>query len=519
MSNDIRRFDDGNQFRPNEGIDSDLQKEIDDALGGMSIEDLMAQEQPAGQPAAQSSMEQGSIQKGTVASVQGDEILVEFGSKAQGILTADQFGDEDPLPQEGDTVEVTIERYDSREALYILSRKGAVLAATWDTLQPGKNVEGRVTGHNKGGLELTLNGINAFMPVSQIERFGGVEDMAQYVGQKLPCQVVEVDRGKDKVVVSRRKLLDQQAEVQREQMFETLQEGQTVTGTVRNIMPYGAFVDIGGADGLLHVREMAHSRVEKPEDFVSIGQEVTVVVVKIDRENKKIGLSLKQATPDPWQSVGARFPVGDQVTGRVTKLMDFGAFIELEEGVEALVPISELRYGKRVGHPKEVVSEGDVVKGVVLRVEPERKRMSVSLKQTGDDPWMGASARWPVDSVVEGTVTRTADFGAFVELAAGVEGLIHISELSEQRVRTVGDVVRPGDTVKAKILEVDEERQRISMSIKKLTDQSETYEMPSQEELAEALGKSESKKDRPRKGGLDVGGPLIPPDLLGKLKD
>ena len=302
MNDEITPINNDNIFRPADDGDTDaeLQKELDAALGDSSLMELM--DTPVERPARRSGGQSGSnIQAGAVLAIQDDTILVELGPKAQGILPVKQFQDE-PVPAEGDIVEFTVEGYNDAEGLWMLSRQGAILAATWETIEVGKEVEGRVTGHNKGGIELNVNGIDAFMPVSQIERFGGVEDMSQYVGQKLQCRIVEIDSSRDSLTVSRRALLDAQAEKNKEELFETLQEGAVVMGVVRNIMPYGAFVDIGGADGLLHVKDMSHARVEKPEDVVSIGQELKLSVLKIDREEKKIALGLKQAMPDPWDS-------------------------------------------------------------------------------------------------------------------------------------------------------------------------------------------------------------------------
>ncbi len=510
MSDDIKKIGGTEQFRPENELSKDLQQEIDDALGDISIEDLLSESEPSSSNASEKPKAKG-IKSGTVIDIQPDAIFVDMGGKSQGILPPTQFSEEEEMPSIGDIVEVTIAGYDKRDGLLMLSRQGAVLAATWESLAVGQNVEGRVTGHNKGGLELSVNRIESFMPVSQIERFGGVEDMAPYVDQRMQCQVIEVNRGEKKVVVSRRKLLDEQAAEQAETLFEELQEGQTVTGTVRSIMPYGAFVDIGGADGLLHVKEMAHKRVEDPNEIVSIGLEVTVVISSIDKESKKIGLSLVKAMPDPWDAAEVRFPVGQIVTGRVTKLMDFGAFMEVEEGLEGLIPIGEMTFGKRIGHPKEVIKEGEVVKAKILSVDVERKRMSLSLKQTVDDPWTGASMRWPVDSTIEGIVTRLAEFGAFVELSPGIEGLIHISQLSDKHVRLPGDVVREGDTVTAKVLEVDEDRRRISLSIKAMSeDDGGNWTMEDIEP------QPERKRKKPLKGGLESGGLNISMDMFNK---
>jgi len=265
-------------------------------------------------------------------------------------------------------------------------------------------------------------------------------------------------------------------------------------------MPYGAFVDIGGVDGLLHVRDMGHGRVEKPEDVVSIGQQLELKILKIDPAEKKISLGLKQAMPDPWDDAPTNWPVDSIVTGRVTKLMDFGAFVALTEGVEGLIPISEFSFDRRISHPKEMLNENDVVKVRVISVETDRRRIGLSLKRLGDDPWQGASVRWPADSACEGVVTRLTDFGAFVELAPGVEGLVHISELAEQRVHNVTEIVTEGQTVQAKVLDVDEDRRRISLSIKQIAAMPD-YTGPESADPEPPAPKRPRKK--PLRGGLD----------------
>jgi small subunit ribosomal protein S1 len=341
------------------------------------------------------------------------------------------------------------------------------------------------------------------MPISQIELYR-VEDLAPYVNQRLRCTVIEVNEGERKIVLSRRNLLELEAAEKREQTWATLAEGKVMVGRVKTIMPYGAFVDIGGVDGLLHVRDMAHGRVEDPRAVVTEGQQIEVMVLKVDREERRISLGLKQTLADPWKEVEAKWPADTVVSGMVTRLADFGAFLELEEGVEGLIPIGEMTFERRIKHPSEIVKEGDIVKVRVLSVDPARKRISLSLKRIGDDPWMGASARWPAGSIVTGIVKRVTDFGAFVELTAGVEGLVHISELSDEHVRAASDVIQEGQSVQAKVLDVEEDRRRISLSIKQAvaspdyTGPARTDERPTAEQTT-----TPKKRKTPLKGGLD----------------
>lgn len=483
-------------------LDAELQSELDAALGDMSLEDLLDQEaqEAKDKDAAEGKPAKGAgVRRGVVIDIQGDDIFVDLGGKSQGLLPAIQYEDE-PLPAVGDAVEVTVEGYDAREGMLRLSRKGAVTAAAWEDLEEGALVEGRVTGINKGGLELDLHGVRAFMPISQIELFR-VEELDGYLNQRLRCRVQDIDRSSQNVIVSRRAFLEYEREVKGEELWNSLEVGQVVPGVVRSIMPYGAFVDIGGVDGLLHIGDMSHSRLNDPREMVNEGDKVDVKILKIDRDERKLSLGLKQTKPDPWQTALNTHREGDIVVGRITRLADFGAFFEIVPGVEGLIPISEMSYGKRINHPREVVAEGDSVKAKIIRIEGDRKRISLSLKQMENDPWMGASVRWPENSIVEGRVTRVVDFGAFVELTAGVEGLVHVSELSNEFIRRSGDAVSVGDLVSAKVLNVDEATRRISLSIKQAQEVEATQmpEMPV-ERPAES---PEPKRKRPRKGGLE----------------
>jgi len=495
MSGSSGFSDDRDAAGRDSGLDAALQRELEEALGDLGADSFF----DADKPSATAAPAPTGVRRGTVIDIHKDDIFVDMGGKSQGVLPATQFEDQ-PLPKIGDVVEVTIAGYDKADGLLLLSRQGAVTAAMWQTLEEGQIVEGRVTGHNKGGLELDVNGIRAFMPISHVELFR-VEDLTPYVNRRLKCQVIDVDEAERSITVSQRAVLELEAQEAREKAFASLVEGKIVTGTVKTIMPYGAFVDIGGVDGLLHVRDMSHSRVEKPEDIVKQGQKLEVKILKVDRETRRISLGLKQVMPDPWADAQAKWPIESIATGRISKLMDFGAFVELEPGVEGLIPISEMTYERRIHHPSDIVKEGDVVRVRVMTMDLERKLISLSLKRVGDDPWMGASARWPANTVVEGTVKRLADFGAFVELTPGVEGLVHISEISDERIRSAGDVLREGQTVKAKVLSVDEDARRISLSIRQLVTMPD-YTGPETTASAEPA-KPRPKRKKPLKGGLD----------------
>ncbi len=508
----IRKTDRENIHRAG-GLDPGLQAEIDDALGEMSIDQLLEKEEAVERPPvtvtpgprrpgrARDDME---TRLGRVIAIQRDDIFVDFGGgREQGVLPVKQFSEEEGLPEIGQAIEVRVAGFDQAEGLLLLSRKGSVLAADWDSLEKGQVVEARVTGSNTGGLEVKIGGGRGFMPISMIEMHR-IEDLSPYVNRTLTCEIVEIDHSRGgNVVVSRRAVLEKQAEEIREQMLASMAEGKVVKGVVRSIMPYGAFVDIGGIDGLLHVGDMAWRRVADPHEIVKEGQEVEVKILKMDKESRRISLGLKQVLPDPWEGAAVRWPADSVVTGRVTRLADFGAFVELSEGVEGLVPMGEMCFERRVKTAGEVVKEGDVINVRVLSVDPDKKRISLSIKRVGEDPWTGASVRWPVGSVVTGVVKHIEAFGAFVELTGGVEGLVHISELGEGRVRTVADAVKEGQTVQAKVLGVDEERKRISLSIKQLASVAEYTGAAVGAEEAPAADKPAKKRKKPLKGGLD----------------
>src|SRR6185312_9401741 len=354
---------------------------------------------------------------------------------------------------------------------------------------------GTVTGMNKGGLELDVKGMRAFMPAGQVDLYFQ-KDISTFLGQRIPAEVMQFDRNAKNLVLSRRALLERQKEEARQKLMSEIAEGQTRRGIVRNVTDFGAFVDLGGVDGLLHVSEMSHRRGRHPSEFVKVGDLVDVKIIKLDKETGKLSLSLKSAMPDPWANIESRYPVGTSLTGRVTKIEPFGAFIEVEEGLEGLLPVSEISW-QRIRHPSDVVKVGDTIKLVVISLDPGHNRMSFSLKQAGPNPWATAKEKYPLDSVVTGNVTRLVDFGAFVELEPGLEGLVHISELGGHRVKTVGDVVKAGQEIKARVMEVDPNARRISLSIRRAT---ETAPAPATTAATPAPAPAKKKKRPELKG-------------------
>jgi small subunit ribosomal protein S1 len=487
-----KKSDDANKekFRPDT---SALDREVDSALGGMSLDDLYGAKEQDQQKAPAESYAKGT-RKGRIISVTPDDVMVDFGGKSQGIAPMEQFETE---PVVGQEMEFNVERYDPREGLLILSRKGATATnVSWETLEVGQVVEGTVTGMNKGGLEVDVKGMRAFMPAGQVDIYFN-PDLSVFLNQRVKAEVTQFDPQRRNIILSRRNILEREKEEAKTKLMEELAEGQIRRGTVRSVMDYGAFVDLGGVDGLLHVSEISFRRGHKPSEFVKVGDVIDVKILRIDRETGKLSLSLKQARGvDPWLDAATKYAVGTQITGRVTKVESFGAFIEVEEGVEGLLPVSEISW-QRIKHPADVVREGDTVRLVVISIDPGNRKISFSLKQAGPDPWKTANEKYATEMVVSGTITRTVDFGAFVELEPGLEGLVHISELADRPVRQTTDVVRPGQAVQVRILEIDAEGRRVSLSIKRAIGASTGAP------ATPASSPSPKKRKTPLRGGLD----------------
>jgi len=412
----------------------------------------------------------GNQIEGSVISVSADQVFVDIGYKIEGVLPRSAFRNNAEGVKPGEKVLVSIKGR-NEEGYYDLTRFNVAQPHDWTALEEAFKqktaVVGTVTGVVKGGLTVDV-GVRAFMPASR----SGTRDAAeleQLVGTEITCQITKLDVTDENVVVDRRVVLEEQARAAQEGKLAILQPGEVLEGTVRSLMPYGAFVDLGGFDGLLHVSDISWNRVSKPEDVLSAGQKVRVRVLKIDPDTKKISLGLKQLEPEPWETAPSKYQAGQRVTGTVTRLADFGAFVEIESGVEGLIHISEMSWGKKVRHPSDVVKEGDRVDAVILAIKPEEKRISLGLKQTLTDPWSDVTQRFPVGSQVEGPVTKMMNFGAFVQIAEGVEGLVHVSEISaEKRIHHPQDVLRVGQVVKAQVLGIAPEKRQIKLSMKQL---------------------------------------------------
>ena len=415
--------------------------------------------------------EAGSRQiEGTVLKVSADSVLFDIGFKSEGILPLSAFTSVGETPTPGDKVPVTVKGRDP-EGYYELSRFKVARPTDWTSLEKAFTdrtpIVGTVTAVVKGGVSVDV-GVRAFMPASRSGARDAAE-MEKLVGQEIRCRITKLDVTEEDVVVDRRAVLEEEERVVKEQRYSQLKEGDLISGTVRSLADYGAFVDLGGVDGLLHVSDMSWTRVKSASDIVSVGQQVEVRVLKVDAEKRRISVGLKQLQAHPWESVADKYNAGDRVRGTVSRIADFGAFVELEPGVEGLVHISEMSWGKKVRTPSDVVKPGDSVEAVILGVNLAEHRISLGLKQALGDPWADAATKFAPGSVVEGPVTSITNFGAFVQIGEGIEGMVHVSDISaEKRINHPNDVLKVGQRVKAQVLENDTERRRLRLGMKQL---------------------------------------------------
>ena len=417
---------------------------------------------------------EGSVLRGTIISTDGDFALVDVGLKSEGRISLKEFsraGEESEL-RPGDHVEVYVERYEDRDGMIVLSRDKARREEAWNELEKAFNdsqrVDGIIFGRVKGGFTVDLSGAVAFLPGSQVD-IRPVRDITPLMGQPQTFQILKMDRARGNIVVSRRAVLEESRAEERAKLMSGLKEGMILDGVVKNITDYGAFVDLGGVDGLLHVTDISWKRVNHPTDALTIGQTVKVQVIRFNSETQRISLGMKQLEADPWEGVGAKYPVGTKFTGRVTNITDYGAFVELEPGVEGLVHVSEMSWTKKNIHPGKIVSTSQEVEVMILDVDPEKRRISLGLKQCLGNPWDDFQSKFPNGSEVEGEVKNITEFGLFIGLPGEIDGMVHLSDLSWD---TTGDEAvkeyNRGDMVKAKVLDVDVEKERISLGIKQL---------------------------------------------------
>jgi len=442
----------------------------------LSMEDFAAalesfDREQAAEAAAQA-FDDSAIVTGTVIKLTDKHVVVDVGMKSEGLIPIEQVMDHTGQPKlkPGDSVDVVIER-EEPEGGYLLGYEKAQRLRVWDTVEKAHNektaITGTVVGRVKGGLTVDI-GIKAFLPGSQLE-LRPVRNLDAWIGQPIQVRVIKLNKKRGNVVVSRKEILEEEQTVRRSMTLEHLEEGAILTGTVKNLTDYGAFVDLGGIDGLLHITDMSWGRLTHPRDLVNVGDEIQVKVLKFDKDKQRVSLGFKQLTPDPWLDAAERYPIGARVKGRVLSVTDYGAFVELEQGIEGLVHVSEMTWSKRMKHPSKLVKPGDEVETVILAVNPADRRISLGMKQLLENPWEHLADKYPTGATVEGRVRNLTDFGAFIEIEDGIDGLVHVSNLSwTKRVKHPSEVLKKGEKVRAVVLGVEPENRRLSLGIKQL---------------------------------------------------
>jgi len=411
-----------------------------------------------------------TIVKGKVLNIVGEDVIVDVGYKSEGVVPLDHWKNRDEVDV-GDTVEVLLEAVEDESGLVMLSKRKADRINGWQRVikshAKGDKVKGKVTRKIKGGLLVDI-GVPVFLPASQID-IRRVPDISEWIHKEIECKIIKIDESRMNIVVSRRKLLEEEREVKKKELLENLREGDVVEGIVKNLADFGAFVDLGGIDGLCHITDMSWGRVSHPSEVLKINDRVQVKVLKIDPKNERISLGLKQLTESPWKNIQAKYPVGGKFTGTVVNVLSYGAFVKLEEGVEGLVHISEMSWTKRINHPSEVVQIGDKVDVVILDVNTQKQEISLGMKQVEVNPWTLVEDKYPPGMQIEGTVRNLTNYGAFVEIEEGIDGLLHVSDLSwTKKILHPSEMLKKGDKVKAIVLSVDQEKKRVALGMKQL---------------------------------------------------
>jgi small subunit ribosomal protein S1 len=414
------------------------------------------------------------VLRGTVLKVTGSHVVVDIGQKSEGLVPIAEVAGPggNPTVQPGDEIDVMIEKGETEEGYVNLSHQKAQRLRAWDEIDHAYSeklpIKAVALERIKGGLTVDILGARAFLPGSQVD-LRPVRNLEALKGQTLEVRVIKLNKKRGNIVVSRKQLLEEEVSEKRSHTLEQLHEGAVLTGVVKNLTDYGAFVDLGGIDGLLHITDMSWGRLTHPRDLVQVGDHIQVKVLKFDKEKQRVSLGFKQLTPDPWLDAAERYPIGARVKGRVISVTDYGAFIELEQGIEGLVHVSEMTWSKRMKHPSKILSVGDQVEAVVLNVNPQERRISLGLKQLESNPWETLHEKYPIGGVVEGRVRNLTDFGAFIEIEDGIDGLVHVSNLSwTKRVKHPSEVLKKGDRVKAQVLAIEPENRRLSLGIKQL---------------------------------------------------
>jgi small subunit ribosomal protein S1 len=418
--------------------------------------------------------EANKIVTGKVLEIRGDDVVIDIGYKSEGVIKIDEWkedGSDAPPPKPGDTVEVLLETVESEDGTIALSYRKAKRQKEWNAIlakhKEGDVVAGKVLKKIKGGLLVNI-GVNVFLPASQVD-IRRPQSIDEYIDRTIECVILKIDEQRRNIVVSRRKLIEDRRRIQKDKLLAELEVGQIRKGVVKNIAEFGAFVDLGGIDGLLHITDMGWHRVTNPRDVVQIDQELDVYILHIDREKEKIALSLKHKTPSPWQNIEAKYPIGQRFQGEVVNIMPYGAFVKLEPGIEGLVHISEMSWIKRIADPKELVQIGDKVEVQVLNINHDKKEISLGMKQCQANPWGEVAKKYPPGTIITGVVRNLTNYGAFIEIEEGIDGLLHVSDMSHVRkVSNPSEIVQKGQKITCQVLTVDQERKRVALGLKQM---------------------------------------------------
>ncbi len=459
-----------------------LERQTAEAIGGVSLDSFLGD--------SVGDFKAGSIVPGRVVRISEEGYaVVDFGYKAEGRIGLDEF--EDPFQvKPGQEFEVLIEDLDDGDGMPLISKRKADRIRRWEkvvtTYKEGDVVKGVATRKIKGGLLVDI-GVNAFLPASQVN-IRRTDDIGEWLGKEIEARIIKIDEDRMNIVISRRRLIEEEREKMKAKLFEEIEEGQVRKGVVKNIADFGAFVDLGGLDGLLHITDMSWGRVNHPSDILKIDQEIEVKVLKVDKERERVALGLKQLTPDPWLNIEERYPKGTKVIGEVVNIMSYGAFVKLEDGVEGLVHISEMSWTRRVNDPREIVQIGDKVEVVVLDINKEKQEISLGMKQAETNPWELVEANYPPGTIISGKVRNLTNYGAFIELQEGIDGLLHISDMSwTKKVTHPSEVVKKGEEIKCVVLSVDPEKKRIALGLKQLTEDPWVHDIPNRYHIGDTV--------------------------------
>ncbi|MFH1037988.1 MAG: 30S ribosomal protein S1 [PVC group bacterium] len=433
--------------------------------------ETMSREELAGMvEATMQHLEEGKMVTGRIYGIRSEYVVIDIGYKSEGLIPLSEFETETSL-QTGDTVEVFLERLEDRDGMVCISKQKADKLKNWERVvsqyQEGDSISGVISRRVKGGMMVDI-GLDAFLPASQID-IHYIKDKDSLMGREFAFKIIKINERRRNIVLSRRELLEEERTRARTKLLSEIAEGDIRKGVVKNITDFGVFVDLGGLDGLLHITDMSWGRISHPSELLAVGDEVEVKILKYDRERERVSLGLKQKTPNPWESVGEKYPPGKKVQGRVVNIMPYGAFVELEDGVEGLVHISELSWTRKINHPTDILAIGDVIEIVVLKTQPEEEKISLGIKQLEVNPWTQVADRFPVGSVVKGKIRNMTSYGAFLELEEGIDGLIHVSDMSwTKKIAHPSQLFKRGDKVEAVVLSIDAENKKISLGTKQM---------------------------------------------------